>query len=165
MGFEDKYKRRNPVVTEAPADATAMDTLKSLAEVAEEYDPFRFQSDPQFDLWLQTSDANEDPETSLPYGRRNKMTTDGAGFLITMHYDGPVLSVRLHGRGLKELHYKLLRHEVEWVREFDPRKWQAPAEGKPCVTAIEIRHRPLPERNTDAVPGEKKSDPDKATTH
>src|SRR5579863_7083964 len=98
MSFEDKYKRRNPVVTEAPADTSAINTLKSLAEVADEYEAFHCQSDPQFDLWLQTSNANEDPETSIPYGRRNKMTTDGAGFLITLHFDGPVLSVRLHGR-------------------------------------------------------------------
>jgi hypothetical protein len=165
VSFEDKYKRRNPVVAETTAEASAMETLKTLADVAEEYEAFHCQSEPQFDLWLRTGDSNEDPETSIPYARRNKMTTDGAGFLITMHFDGPVLSVRLHGRGLAQLHHKLLRHEVEWVREFDPRKWQAPAESEPCVTAIEIRHRPLPEKNPDALAGEKKTEPDKAAMH
>jgi hypothetical protein len=66
---------------------------------------------------------------------------------------------------MKQLHHKLLRHEVEWVREFDPRKWPAPAENAPCITAIEIRHRPLPERNADALAGEKKSEPEKPTSH
>jgi hypothetical protein len=87
----------------------------------------------------------------------NHMITDGNGFVVSLHYDSPIISVTLQGRNLSELHAKLLEHEVNWVMEFDPRKWATPSEDAPCITGIEIKRKPLPEqKDDDVLPGEKK---------
>jgi hypothetical protein len=83
------------------------------------------------------------------------MITDGSGFVISQHYDTPIISVTVQGRNLQELFLRLLRHEVEWLMEFDPRKWATPPENAPCITGIEIKRKPLPERKDDSsVPGD-----------
>jgi hypothetical protein len=65
---------------------------------------------------------------------------------------------------MQDLFRKLLRHEVEWVMEFDPHKWEAPAEGEPCITGIEVTHKPLPGKTEDdELRGEKKPEASTAT--
>ena len=113
---------------------------------------------PQFELWVRTNSANADTDTAMPYSRRNHMITDGSGFVISQHYDTPIISVTVQGRNLQELFRKLLRHEVEWLMEFDPRKWAAPPEDAPCITGIEIKRKPLPERKDEgSLPGDQES--------
>ncbi len=93
------------------------------------------------------------------------MITDGGGFVISQHYDTPVISVTVQGRNLQELFRKLLRHEVEWLMEFDARIWATPPEDAPCITGIEIKRKPLPEQNdNDAVAGESTA-PSKPVAH
>jgi hypothetical protein len=113
---------------------------------------------------FRTNAANKDTDTSIPYSRLNHMITDGNGFVISLHFDAPIISVTLQGRNLGELHRKLLDHEVDWVMEFDARKGASPPEDEPRITGIEIKRKPVPERREDVLPGENKA-PDTAATH
>lgn len=152
-GFEEKYRKRN--ATEAPTSPGAMGVLRAAAN--EEYKAFNSSAHPKFQLWFRTSDASPHANTSMPYSYVNHMITDGSGFVISIHFSTPVISVTLQGRNLEDLWRKLLEHEVEWVMEFDPRKWAAPAEDAPCITGIEIVRKPMPEAEEARLPGEKKS--------
>lgn len=152
--FEEKYRKKTPgAEPAAPAAAPATEVPKEAAK--EEYKAFDAAAHPKFNLWIRTSDASKHANTSMPYSRMNHMITDGNGFVISLHYDTPVISVMLQGRNLSELHAKLLEHEVHWVMEFDPRKWAAPPQDAPCITGIEITRKPLPEqKDGEALPGE-----------
>ena len=169
--FEEKYRRRDGGA--ATTDAPAMEALKAAADghtsekPKDEYRAFSTQSQPQFDLWIRPNAANASPALSLPYSRRASMTADDNFFVIIVQYDsGPVLSVRLHGRNLEELHMKLLAHEAVYVREFDPRKWPEVPGGEACITGIDVRYRPGPVPKSDeALPGEKKPEPEGTMTH
>jgi hypothetical protein len=160
--FEEKYRKKTPGDA-APAAATpAIEVLKAAAK--EEYKACNTSAHPELELWVRTSAANPNAETSIPYSYRNHMITDGSGFVISMHFSTPVISVTLQGRNLGELWRKLLRHEVEWVQEFDPRKWAVPGDGEPCITGIQIARKPLPETDDGRLPGEKKES-GKPSTH
>jgi hypothetical protein len=163
-GFEQKYRKKTPgAEPAAPAPIPAMEVVKEAPK--EEYKAFIAAQQPRFNLWVRTNTANKNTDTSIPYSRMNHMITDGSGFVVSLHYDTPVISVTLQGRNLSELHAKLLEHEVHWVMEFDPRKWASLPEGAPCITGIEIKRKPLlEETDDDAQPGEKNSS-DKAATH
>jgi hypothetical protein len=151
-GFEDKYRRKAPGVDPAAPVAPAQ-AESPKASGKEEYKAFCAATHPKFNLWVRTSDASKHAHTAMPYSRINYMITDGNGFVISLHYDSPVISVTLQGRNLTELHEKLLEHEVHWVMEFDPRKWATPPEDAPCITGIEIKRKPLPEsKDGDARP-------------
>jgi hypothetical protein len=154
--FEEKYRKRNPEgVGSASPSPSAAQVLQTAAK--DEYKAFSGSAHPEFDLWVRTAQANEFTDAALPYSCRNDMMTDGSGFVISMHFSAPLISVTLHGRNLGELFQKLLRHEVVWLMEFDPRKWDTPADDAPCITGIEVKHKPLPEKTEDsALPGEKK---------
>jgi hypothetical protein len=170
MAFVEKYPRKEgvatpPRVSSAPALGVSS-SPEPTAKANDEYRAFAAQAEPQFDLWIRTNEANASPATSIPYSRRVNMTADDFGFLIGMQFDsGPVLSVRLHGRNLDELHMKLLAHEVVYVREFDPRKWPEVPEGEACITGIDVRYRPVPvPKNDDTLPPQK-NEPEGTTTH
>ena len=152
-GFEEKYRKRN--AAEASVPPGAMGVLRAAAN--EEYKAFNSSAQPKFQLWVRTSSANANADTSIPYSYLNHMISDGSGFIISMHFSTPVISVTLQGRNLEDLWRKLLEHEVEWVMEFDPRKWAAPADYAPCITGIEIVRKPMPEAEEARLPGEKKS--------
>ena len=152
-GVGEKYPKKN--FTEAAASPGAMGVLRAAAD--EEYKAFNSAAHSKFQLWFRTSDASPHANTSMPYSYVNHMITDGSGFVISMHFSTPIVSVTLQGRNLEDLWRKLLEHEVEWVMEFDPRKWATPAEGEPCITGIEITRKPLPEAEEARLPGEKKS--------
>jgi hypothetical protein len=160
-GFDEKYRRKAPGQEATPTPAAP----PREGPGKEAYQAFNAVAQPQFDLWVRTNSANKDTDTAMPYSRRHHMITDGSGFVISQHYDTPIISVVVQGRNLQELFRRLLKHEVEWVMEFDPRKWAAPPEDAPCITGIEITRKPLPERkDDDMLPGEKKP-PDKPATH
>lgn len=159
--FDEKYRKKN---LGAEAAATVAAPVKDACG-KEPYQAFNAVTSPQFELWVRTNAANADTDTAMPYSRRNHMITDGSGFVISQHYDTPVISVTVQGRNLQELFRKLLRHEVEWLMEFDPRKWATPPEDAPCITGIEIKRKPLPERkDDDTLPGEKDA-PSKPVVH
>jgi hypothetical protein len=160
--FEEKYRKKTPGAEPGAAAVTpATEVLKETAK--DEYKAFEAATHPKFDLWIRTSDASKHANTSIPYSRRNHMITDGNGFVISMHFDTPVISVTLQGRNLSELHARLLEHEVHWVMEFDPRKWAAPPQDAPCITGIEITRKPLPEQKDDVPPDKEKTPA--STTH
>ncbi len=149
--FDEKYRKKNLVG--APAAPVVAAPREPIGK--EPYQAFNAVPQPQFELWVRTNSANADTDTALPYSRRNHMITDGGGFVISQHYDTPVISVTVQGRNLQELFRKLLRHEVEWLMEFDPRKWATPPEDAPCITGIEIKRKPLPEKKDgESLPGE-----------
>jgi len=101
----------------------------------------------------------------LPYSYRNHMISDGCGFVISMHYSTPIILVTLHGRNLQELVHWLSKRQIEWVMEYDARKWPELPPDAPCITGIDIRHAPRgPKKEDDALPGEKK-EPEPASTH
>jgi hypothetical protein len=154
--FEEKYRRKIPgAEPSAPAASVKAENAKPAGK--EEYKAFSAAAQPKFNLWVRTSDASKHAHTDMPYSRMNHMITDGNGFVISLHYDSPVISVTLQGRNLSELHEKLLDHEVHWVMEFDPRKYANPPGDAPCITGIEITRKPLQEtKDDDALPGEKK---------
>jgi hypothetical protein len=150
--FDKKYRKKN---LGAEAAATVVAPVKN-ASGKEPYQAFNAVTSPQFELWVRTNSANADTDTAMPYSRRNHIITDGSGFVISQHYDTPVISVTVQGRNLQELFRKLLRHEVEWLMEFDARKFAAPPEDAPCITGIEIKRKPLPEpKDDDALPGDR----------
>lgn len=161
--FEEKYRKKTPGAEPAGPPSPAIETLKAAAK--EEYKACNTAAHSKFQLWVRTNSANKSStDISLPYSYLNHMITDGNGFVISLHYSTPIICVTLQGRNLGELWRKLLEHEVEWVMEFDPRKWAAPGDGEPCITGIEVTRKPLPEKADDALPGEKKPS-DKAATH
>lgn len=146
--FEEKYRRKTPgtepaaTVAAPPKDASGK----------EAYQAFNAVPQPQFDLWVRTNSANRNSDTAMPYSRRNHMITDGGGFVISLHYDTPVICVTVQGRNLQDLFGRLLKHEVEWLMEFDPRMHTEPSADAPCILDIRIDRKPLPE-NKDALPG------------
>jgi hypothetical protein len=152
-GFEEKYRKRNG--TGAVAAPGSMGVLRAAAN--EEYKAFNSAAHSKFQLWFRTNDASAHANTSMPYSYLNHMITDGSGFVISLHFSTPVISVTLQGRNLEDLWRKLLEHEVEWVMEFDPRKWAAPPDDAACITGIEIVRKPLPDAEEARLPGEKKS--------
>ena len=148
--FDEKYRRKT--LGAEPAATVAAPPKETSGK--EPYQAFNAVTSPQFELWVRTNSANADTDTAMPYSRRNHMITDGSGFVISQHYDTPVISVTVQGRNLQELFRRLLRHEAEWIMEFDPRKWATPPEDAPCITGIEITRKPLPEvKDDDALPG------------
>jgi hypothetical protein len=160
-GFEEKYRRKIPGAE--PAATPAVPTKETSPKEA--YQAFNAVSQPQYELWVRTNSANADTDTAMPYSRRNHMITDGSGFVISQHYDTPIISVTVQGRNLQELFRKLLRHEVEWLMEFDPRKFATLPEDAPCITGIEITRKPIPEaKDSDALPDDKASS-DKPVAH
>jgi hypothetical protein len=172
MSFEDKYRKKSTVgqpVTESEAPSPALpaggaiEVLKDAAK--EEYKAFNASAHPETDIWVRVSAGNSNADVAIPYSYRNQLIYDGDGFLISMHFNTPVVSVTLHGRKLHDLFRKLLKREVEWVMEFDAEKWAPLDDSEPCITLIEIKRGPLPEKKTDddAVSGHVK--PDKAAMH
>lgn len=163
--FEEKYRKKASVSGQAAVEgdaaycAPAADAMEVLREAAkDEYKAYNSSAHPEFNLWVRTGPGNAFADVSIPYSYCNHMITDGSGFVISLHYSTPVICVTLHGRNLQDVWRKLLRHEVEWVMEFDPKKWDTPAEGEPCITGIEVTHKPLPGKTEDdAPPGEKKT--------
>ncbi len=162
--FEEKYRKKSPTGPAVEPDAPpaplavggAMEILKEAAK--DEYKACNTSAHPETDLWVRVSDANSNADVVLPYSYRNHMIYDGAGFVISMHFSTPVISVTLHGRNLDDLFRKLVKREVEWVMEYDPKKWEALPENAPCITGIEIKRAPLPERkhdDDDTTTGEK----------
>lgn len=150
--FEEKYRKKT--LGAEPAAMPAAPPKETAGKEA--YQAFGAVAHPEFELWIRTNSANTNTDTSLPYSRRSHMITDGNGFVISQHYDTPIISVTVQGRNLQELFRKLLRHEVEWVMEFDPRKWASPPEDAPCITGIEIKRKPLPaQKDDDALPGDR----------
>jgi hypothetical protein len=161
--FEEKYRKKTPGAEEP--SAPVIETPQAACAAKEGYSAYSAVAQPKFNLWLRPNGANKDTDTSIPYSRVNHMITDGNGFEISLHFDTPIISVTLQGRNLGELHRKLLDHEVDWVMEFDPRRWAAPPEDAPCITGIQIKRKPVPERKeVDVLPGEKRLS-DKAATH
>jgi hypothetical protein len=88
-------------------------------------------------------------DVGIPYSCCNHMISDGSGFVISLHFNTPIICVTLQGRNLNDLFRKLLDDEVEWLMEFDARKWPTPGEHEPCITGIEVTHAPLPRRRSD----------------
>lgn len=159
--FEEKYRRK---VAGGELAAIVAGPARTAPD-KEPYQAFNASPQAQFDLWVRTSSANENTDTSLPYSRRNHMITDGGGFLISQHFDTPVISVMVQGRNLQELFRKLLRHEVEWIMEFDPRLWPTPPDDAPCITAIQIKRKPLQEEKGDNVNSGDEMSPAKPLAH
>jgi len=167
--FDEKYRKRTPVSdkTQAPPAASTIETVKAPVESEkQEYKAYNATSHPEFELWIRPNAANDDTDTSMPYSYRNHMITDGSGFVISMHFNTPIICVTVQGRNLGDLFRKLLKHEVEWVMEFDPRKWANPPADAPCITGIQIARKPIPDKKTadDSLPGEKKPT-DKTAAH
>lgn len=130
----------------------------------EAYQAFNAVPQAQFELWVRPSSTNKNADTAIPYSRRNHMITDGSGFVISQHYDTPVISVTIQGRNLQDLFRKLLKHEVEWLMEFDPRKHAEPPADAPCILDIKITRKPLPESKDDTLPGGQEP-PSRPATH
>jgi hypothetical protein len=161
--FEEKYRKKTATgqptaeteALPAPPASGAMELLQEAAK--DEYKSFNASAHPETDLWVRVSDANGNSDVALPYSYRTHMIYDGGGFMISMQFNTPVISVTLHGRNLHDLFRKLLKREVEWVMEFDATKWDALAGDAPCITGIEIKRKPLAEKEEEGgtLPGEK----------
>ena len=159
--FDEKYRKKSPGAE--PAATVAVPARDATGK--EPYQAFNAVPQAQFELWVRTNSGNKNSDTAMPYSRRNHMITDGSGYVISQHYDTPVISVTVQGRNLQELFRKLLRHEVEWLMEFDPRKWAAPPDDAPCITGIEIKRKPLPEQREGDVPTGEAAGEGKPVTH
>ena len=167
--FEEKYRRKSGMLDAPPATvpaappSPAMDMLKAAA--TEEYKAYNSVAHPELELWIRPNAANEWTDVYLPYSYRNHMISDGNGFVISMHFSTPIILVTLHGRNLKELVHQLSKRQIEWVMEYDPRRWPELPTHQPCITGIEIRHAPrAAKKEDDTLPGEKKA-PEGAATH
>jgi len=158
--FEEKYRKKSGLVGAPPVMAArppspAMEILKAAAE---EYKAYNAVAHPELELWIRPNATNEWTDVYLPYSYRNHMISDGHGFVISMHFNTPIILVTLHGRNLKELVHLLSKRQIEWVMEYDPRIWPELPPDKPCITGIEIRHAPraVKKEEEDTLPGEKK---------
>lgn len=137
------------------------------------YKAFGSERQRQSDLWIRPSRANEETDVSIPYSSRKTMITDGGGFHISIFVnDDSILQIEVQGRNLgplkdephpqsdeaaPDLWRKLLRGEVIWIQEFDPRVFEAPSEDAPVVTAIKVHRRALPQKSEEELlPGEKR---------
>lgn len=167
MGFEEKYRSKATFSGSVPATpamtpSPAMLTLKAAA--GDEYKAWNAMAHPELELWIRPNSANAWTDVYLPYSYRNHMISDGAGFVISMHYSTPIILVTLHGRNLQELVHLLSKRQIEWVMEYDARKWPELPPDAPCITGIDIRHAPRPAKKADdALPGEREPEP--ASTH
>jgi len=162
--FEEKYRKKTPAGQALPEPDTlpspppASGAMELLHEAAkDEYKAFNSSAHPETDLWVRVSSASKHADIAMPYGYRNHMIYDGDGFLISMHFGTPIISVTLHGRNMHDLFRKLLKREVEWVMEFDPKKWEPLSDDAACITGIEIKRKPIFEKEEDGgtLPGEK----------
>src|ERR1019366_5864418 len=111
-----------------------MDILKDAAK--EQYKAFNASAHPETDIWFRVSNANSNSDVAIAYSYRNNMIYDGDGFVISMHFNTPVISVTLHGRNLHDLFHQLLKRKVEWVMEYDPKKWEPLPDNAACITGI-----------------------------
>jgi len=162
--FGEKYRKKSPGAEPSAPTAPVAGESPTVGG-KEEYKAFCLATQPKFNLWIRTSDTSKHAHTDMPYSRINHMITDGNGFVISLHFDSPVISVTLQGRNLCALHEKLLDHEVHWVMEFDPRKFAPPAEDAPCITDIKLERKPLLKpKEDDALPGEQEP-PGKPALH
>ena len=155
--FTEKYRKKDSgaELSTPPAPSPAIETLKAAAK--EEYKAYNTSAHPELEMWVRPNAANEWTDISVPYAYRNHMISDGSGFVISMHFNTPVISVVVHGRNLNDLWRKLMKHEVDWIMEYDARKWEALPEDAPCITGIAIMHAPVPGKRVEdgALPGEK----------
>jgi hypothetical protein len=142
--FEERYRRKAvsvPSPLSETKDPGAMELLQDAAK--DEYKAYNAVAHPETDLWIRTGSANKNADVILPYSYRNHMIYDGSGFLISMHFSTPIISVTLHGRNLQELLRKLTKREVEWVMEFDPKKWGELSADAAYISKIEIKRAPI----------------------
>ena len=168
--FEERYRKKGGSPDTVPTTpdvfpSPAMEILKAAA--SDEYKAFNSTAHAELELWIRPNSANDWTDVYLPYSYRNHMISDGSGFVISMHFNTPVISVTLHGRNLRELVHMLFKRQVEWVMEYDPRKWPELPEDAPCITGIDIRHAMHPskaKKNDDTLPGEKK-EPEETAKH
>jgi hypothetical protein len=168
--FRDKYARK-------PENGGTF-TFKHSAHKEPEkpaYKAFGTQRQRQSDLWIRPNGANEETDFSIPYSFRKTMITDGGGFHISMFFgDDSIQQIEIQGRNLgphkgepgpdddedirdsRDLWRNLLRCDVIWIQEFDPRKWEAPSEGAPIITAIKVHRKERAQNTEELLPGEKK---------
>jgi hypothetical protein len=157
--FEEKYRKKTPGAEPAPAAATP---ATEVPQGSRERGIQSVRGGHASEVRLVDSHERCDKHanTSIPYSRRNHMITDGNGFVISMHFDTPVISVTLQGRNLSELHARLLEHEVHWVMEFDPRKWATPRRMRPASPALRLRASRCPSKRRRRAAGQRE-DPGK----
>jgi hypothetical protein len=169
--FTEKYERK-------PGNSGSFGFKKSAHKEPEKpaYKAFGTQRQRQSDLWIRPNGANEETDFSIPYSFRKTMITCGGGFHISMFFgDDSIQQIEIHGRNLgphkgepgpdddedirdsRDLWRNLLRCDVIWIQEFDPRKWETPSEGAPVVTAIKVHRKALAEKPEELLPGEKKT--------
>lgn len=136
-----------------------------------EYKAFGTERQRQNSLWVRPNNANSETDFSVPYPFHKKMITDGGGYHISIFCsDDSIVQIEIQGRNLgpfkgepnqnEDTHdfwRKLLRWEVIWIQEFDPRIWETPAEGIPVITGIKVHHKLLAEKpEEETLPGERK---------
>jgi hypothetical protein len=166
--FREKYARK-------PENGVTF-TFKNSAHTEPEkpvYKAFGTQRQRQTHLWIRPNGANEETDFSIPYSYQKTMITDGGGFHISMFFgDDSIQQIEIQGRNLgphkgepepnsdedmRDLWRNLLRGEVIWIQEFDPRKWEAPSEGATVVTAVKVHRKALAEKSDELLPGEKRA--------
>lgn len=88
----------------------------------------------------------------------------GYGYLIDLMWDGDqgreialIYShavIMIKGRNLRELAEQLVMEKIGWIQEFDPKRWQKPADSEPIIESIEYTTRVLsPLDSKDAKAG------------
>jgi hypothetical protein len=137
------------------------------------YQAFGTERQRQVNLWIRPNSANEETDLSIPYGYHKSMITDGGGFHISIFVnDDSILQIEIQGRNLgpqkgepapdseddtRDLWRKLLRGEVIWIQEFDPRQWDAPSDGAAVIAAIKVHRRAVVQNSEEMLPGEKRA--------
>ena len=164
--FREKYQRK-------PESGGGTFSFRNSAKAEKPvYKAFGIERHTQSDLWIRPNGANEETDFSIPYSFRKTMVTDGGGFHISIFVsDDSIEQIEIHGRNMgplkgepnpssdeamHDLWRKLLRREVIWIQEFDPRVWDAPSDGEPVITAIKVHRKALPEKRQEELPGELK---------
>jgi hypothetical protein len=141
-------------IVEQPAVENSSPRLGGTANEAihSEYEAYRFSSALQAPptLWVRCHVGKSACDFAPAYAFRRHLHYDGNGYFIGMNYTD--CRVQVFGRNLHDLFLKLLRNEVEWIQEHDPRKWQTPSEesSAPIITSIKISFKAHdPEDKTD----------------
>jgi hypothetical protein len=137
------------------------------------YKAFGMERQRQMHLWIRPNGANDETDLSIPYSFVKPMLCDGGGFHISIFVaDDSIQQIEIQGRNLgpfkgdtnpgsdeamHDLWRKLLKGEVIWIQEFDPRVWDVPSEGETVITAIKVHRKALSEKSEEELlPGERK---------
>jgi hypothetical protein len=132
--------RRTPVVRKL---------VEAVNRKSETYEAFKASTELPRMLWIRTNNANRYVDCAVSYRYVYSMgfARNGSGISVILTGSAKIFA---YGRNLRPLFERLLTHEINWIQEYDPERWNKPGPGEACITRIEIRN---PNAKPPEMPG------------